>query len=375
MARALIVTGHFPRQARRAGIPWLAARMEAAGWEVVFATVGYSRLSVWRGDRRMEGVSPAPVEGETVIAPGMTAVFGLPPVHPVSLRAGWVDRLAAPMGGVFARWWGPRLAPHAARADLIVVESGPPVMLARDLRAAADAVPMVYRASDDVRLLGLPAWLCDEEVAVAPVFDRISVASPVLARRWAGHPGLSIDPIGVPKAELAVEQADPYPAPRARIEAVCAGTTLLDMDQAVTLARLHPDWRVTVIGRIKARPEDVPGNLRLLGERPFDETVAHIRHADLGLALYADRPGVEYQTAQSNRMLLYRHFRLPVIGPLRVCDPAVPSVIGYDPRDGADMARAAARALALPPLPPDDGIPDWDLLFDRITGTRRIRTG
>jgi 2-beta-glucuronyltransferase len=374
MARALIVTGHFPRQARRAGIPWLAARMDAAGWEVVFATVGYSRLSMWRGDRRLEGVSPPPVEGETVIAPGLTAVFGLPPVHPMSLRVGVLDRLAAPMGGVFARWWAPRLAPHAARADLIVVESGPPVMLARGLRAAAEAVPMVYRASDDVRLLGLPDWLCLEEITAAPLFDRISVASPVLARRWSGHPGLAIDPIGVPKANLAVVQADPYPAPRARVEAVCAGTTLLDIEQVMTLARLHPDWRVTVIGRIKARPSLMPGNLRLMGERPFDETVAHIRHADLGLAPYADRPGVEYQTAQSNRMLLYRHFRLPIIGPRRICNPEVPSVIGYDPRNLTDMARAAALALDLPPLPPDDGIPDWDILFDRITGTRRLRT-
>jgi 2-beta-glucuronyltransferase len=274
----------------------------------------------------------------------------------------------------FARWWGPRLGPHAAQADLIVMESGPPVMLVRNVRAAAPAVPIVYRASDDVRLLGLPSWLCDEEIAAAPLLDRISVASPILARRWEGHPGLAIDPIGVPKARLTEDPGDPYPSPRARVEAVCAGTTLLDMDQALTLARLCPDWRITVIGRLKHQPAHLPPNLRLMGERPFDETAAHIRHADIGLALYADRPGIEYQTAQSNRMLLYRHFRLPIIGPQRLCVTALPSVIGYDPRDPASMAKAAARALALPPLPEDPTIPDWDLLFARITSTTRLRT-
>lgn len=373
MKRALIVTGHFPRQARRAGIPWLADRMGAAGWHVTFATVGFSRLSILRKDRRLQGADPAPVPGTTTLAPDLTAIFGLPPLHPFSLRRAWLDRLARPAMAGFARWWGPRLAPHAAAADLIVVESGPPVMLIRGLRAAAPEVPMVYRASDDVRLLDLPEWLCGEELAAAPLVDRISVASPLLARRWDGHPGLAIDPIGVPKARLVADPGDPYPAPRARIEAVCAGTTLLDMDQALTLARLCPDWRITIIGRLKNRPRSLPPNLHLAGERPFDETAAHIRHADIGLALYADRPGIEYQTAQSNRMLLYRHFRLPIIGPARLCDPALPSVIGYDPRDPASMARAAVRALGLPPLPEDPSIPDWDLLFARITGTTRLR--
>jgi 2-beta-glucuronyltransferase len=374
MKRALIVTGHFPRQARRAGIPWLADRMRADGWHVTFATVGYSRLSRLLHDRRLDGVDPPPRPGTEVIDPTLTAVFGLPPLHPFSLRNHTLDRLARPIQHHFARWWAPRLAPHAAGADLIVVESGPPVLLAPALRKSAPRTPMAYRASDDIRLLGLPQGLWQAETAAAPLFDRISVASPILARRWDGHPGLAIDPVGVPKAELARPQADPYPAPRARVEAVCAGTTLFDLGQALTLADLFPDWRITVIGRLKSRPDIVPANLRLLGERPFDDTVAHIRHADLGLALYTDRPGIEYQTAQSNRMLLYRHFRLPIIGPRRLCDPTLPSVIGYDPQDRAGMQTAAARALALPPLPPDDAIPDWDLLYIRITATRRLST-
>ena len=372
--RVLIVSGHFPRQARRASIPWLAERMGAAGWHVTFATVGLSRISSLIGDRRLEGVDPAPRPGTEELAPGLTAVYGLPPLHPFSLRHPWLDRLALPAMAGFARWWAPRLAPHAARADLIVVESGPPVLLARGLRAAAEAVPMVYRANDDVKLLGLPAWLCDEERAAAPLFDRISVASPILAQRWSGHPGLKIDPVGVPKSLLLEDPGDPYPAPRAVVEAVCGGTTLFDMGQAQSLAALFPDWRITVIGRLKSRAPPAPPNLRFIGERPFAETAAHIRHADLGLALYADRPGVEYQTAHSNRMLLYRHFRLPIIGPARLCDPTLPSVVGYDPRDGLSIAEAAARALAMPPLPEDTSIPDWDLLRERIAGTRRLRT-
>jgi 2-beta-glucuronyltransferase len=107
---------------------------------------------------------------------------------------------------------------------------------------------------------------------------------------------------------------------------------------------------------------------------PFDTTTAHIRHADVGLALYTDRPGVEYQIAQSNRLLLYRHFRLPILAPHRLCDPDTPSVIGFDPQDDDSIRKAAAKALALPPPPPDPDIPDWDLLYTRIAATRRLRT-
>ncbi len=347
--------------------------MQADGWHVTFATLGYSRLSRLMGDRRLDGAILSP-RGTTHIGPMLTAIFDLPVLHPVSLRSPTLDRLTAPIFTPFVRYWDRRLSGPAARSNLIVVESGPPLLLARALRAAAPDIPMVYRASDDVRLLNLHPMITDQELTAAPLFDRISVASPLLARRWAGHPGLAIDPVGIPKSQLAAAQPDPFPQPRAKTEAVCAGTTLFDMDQALRLARLRPDWRITVIGRLRSRPDSIPPNLHLTGELPFDTTVAHIRHADIGLALYADKPGVEYQTAQSNRLLLYRHFRLPVLAPLRLCDPALPSIIGFDPRDDDSMRNAAARALALPPLPPDDDIPDWDLLYTRIAATRRLNT-
>jgi 2-beta-glucuronyltransferase len=373
MKRALILTGHFPQQARRAGIPWLADRMQADSWHVTFASIGYSRLSRLTGDRRLQGVTPPPL-GTTKIGPTLTTIYDLPLLHPVSLRSPSLDRLITPLFTPFIRFWSYRLAAPAAQSDLIVVESGPPLLLARALRAAAPATPIVYRASDDIRLLNLHPMIVAEETAAAPFFDRISVASPLLARRWTDHPGLAIDPVGIPKSQLAADQPDPFPMPRASTEAVCAGTTLFDMDQALRLARLMPDWRITVIGRLRSRPDTVPPNLRLTGELPFDTTTAHIRHANVGLALYADRPGVEYQIAQSNRLLLYRHFRLPILAPHRLCDPNTPSIIGFDPRDDDDIRKAAARALALPPPPPDPDIPDWDLLYTRIAATRRLRT-
>lgn len=371
--RAVILTGHFPVQKRRANIPWLADAMRAEGWHVTFVTLGYSQLSRVIGDRRIRALDAPPRTGTKRLDDSLTTVFHYAPIHPFSLRTPLADRAVRPLHALFARFWAPRLAPHLASADLVVIESGPPLLLAPAVRTMRPDVPMVYRVSDDIRLLGLPSFLIEAEMTLAPLFDRISVASPRLGQRWSRHPGLAIDPIGVPTAQLALPQPDPFASPRARVEAVCAGTTLFDMAQAVAIARAAPHWRVHVIGRLKARATGpLPDNLILHGERPYDETVAHIRHADIGLAIYRDVPGIEYQTAQSNRILLYRHFRLPIIGPTRLCDPAVASLIGYDPQNHGSIRAATERAEAMPPLPADPGIPDWHLLYTRITGTRRL---
>jgi hypothetical protein len=73
------------------------------------------------------------------------------------------------------------------------------------------------------------------------------------------------------------------------------------------------------------------------------------------------RGGGECQTAKSNRMLLYRHFRLPVIG--------------YGAGNRESLRRAAAQALALPPLPEDPDISDRDLLCDRNAAPTRAQNG
>ncbi len=120
-----------------------------------------------------------------------------------------------------------------------MVESGPPLLLARALRAAAPDIPMVYRASDDVRLLNLHPMITDQELTAAPLFDRISVASPLLARRWAGHPGLAIDPVGSRNLNSQPHSPTRFPNPR-QDRSRLRGHDLFDMDQALRLARPGP---------------------------------------------------------------------------------------------------------------------------------------
>jgi 2-beta-glucuronyltransferase len=188
---------------------------------------------------------------------------------------------------------------------------------------------------------------------------------------FAGHPGVAIDPIGIPKALYADVLPDPYGSDRAMREAVCAGTTQFDMRAVLAIARQRPNWRLHILGRLRENPpEDAPPNTVFYGEQPFDRTAAFIKHADIGLAPYLDRPGVEYQTTQSNRILQYRFFGLPIVGPARLCDPKVPSIIGYSDltADTLDSVLSKAESYKSTSL---ESIPDWHDLYQRITSTKR----
>ncbi|MCC5973625.1 MAG: hypothetical protein JJT81_06190 [Rubellimicrobium sp.] len=359
MRRAVLLTGHFPVQKRRGSLHWLSEGLRAKGLHVTHATLGYSWLSVLRGDKRLTVLDERPRQGLHRLGPGHDALFHYSPLHPFSIGRVAADRWLRPLGGQFVAWWMPRLRQVLEGADLIVVESGPQVLLAPAIRAAAPNARLIYRVNDDLRLMRLPLWLAEAETAVQHAFDRISTASPELARRFA-HTRVTLDGMGVPRPPLARPRPHPFP-PRARIEAVCAGTTQIDLPALVRIARAQPHWRLHVLGRLSGRAgraRALPANLILHGEQDFDRTIGHVAHADLGLAPYRDVPGIDYQRWSSNRMLLYRHFGLPILGPDRLCHPDLPAIIGYcDPQ-------VWTRCETMPRRP--EAVPDWSELTDRI---------
>jgi 2-beta-glucuronyltransferase len=357
MKRAVLLTGHFPDQKRRPSLLWVSDAMQADGWHISHVTVGYSWLSILKGDRRLAALDQPPKRGIRVVSPSLTTIYGLSPLHPFSTRNRLGDAVLRPFHVLFPAYWSRILPAPLAKADLVLIESGPPVLLAPLARRLAPQAQLIYRVNDDMRLLGYPAFLPLSEVRNAGLFNRISTASPHLARRFHGLAPVSIDPMGIPHAHLSGEKPDPY-GPRAVKECVCAGTTQLDMAALVRIAKARPNWRLHVIGRLKSTPPQQP-NLIFHGERDFETTLAFIAHADIGLAPYIDAPGIQYQTANSNRILLYRHFGLPILGPDRLCHPSVPSIIGYgDPK-------VWFRGETTPKRP--EHIPDWRDLARRLT--------
>ncbi|MFG6569876.1 hypothetical protein [Sulfitobacter sp. 1A13679] len=79
-------------------------------------------------------------------------------------------------------------------------ESGSPVLLGPRLAELAPQVVRFYRVLDDICLLNAPDVLLRAERNHHP-FTRTSTASPHIGARFAHHPNVTLEPIGIPHAE------------------------------------------------------------------------------------------------------------------------------------------------------------------------------
>ena len=82
--KAVILTGHFAVQKRRANILWLSDELRAHGWHVTIITTGYSWVSRLRGDRRFQSLYAPPKTGTRIIDDTLTNIFHYAQIHPFS---------------------------------------------------------------------------------------------------------------------------------------------------------------------------------------------------------------------------------------------------------------------------------------------------
>ncbi len=363
---AVLFTGHFYQQMRRGSMHWLADELRNSGWRVRFVTFGISELSKLIGDVRLTGASPPP-QGLTPLADDLETYFQVTPFHPIDLRKGWLNALAAPLFATFPRFWGGAVQRLTRDADLVVLESGLPILLAPLARQHANG-KLVYRVNDDVRVMRTPMQVRRAEIEYAPLFDRISLASPVLAKRFEGSGKVGLDPMGLDTALFDQSHPSPFDtpplAPRWEVEAVCAGASHFDAETVLTMARLRPTWRFHVLGRLRA-PLSAP-NIVSHGERPFAQVVPFVQHADIGLAPYRDVPGVEYQVHHSNRLMQYAYLRLPSVGPVRMTHSDAPFLVGYDPTSEASINASLNRVLEVERKHLSVDVKPWRSLCDGI---------
>lgn len=363
---AVLFSGHFAQQARRGSMHWLADELVKNGWNVRFATFGFSWLSIASSDVRLR-TSDVPQFGLHPVKHGLESFYQLTPFHPVDLRIRLLNRLAAPLFGAFPLFWLEAVRRLTADADLVVLESGLPILIAPIVRAESQA-RLVYRVNDDVRILRTPPSVQAAEIDFAPLFDRISLASPLLARRFEGIGEVGLDPMGLEIADFD----KPHPSPfgfRWDKEVVSAGTSHFDHDTVQTMAALRPNWRFHILGRLRNPIEG--RNIVWHGETPFDKVIPYVQHADIGLAPYCDLPGVEYQVHHSNRLLQYAYVRLPTLGPAAMTHSDAPHLIGYIPGEPASLERALDAAEKMDRSALSIHVPAWDALYRGIVSVCR----
>jgi 2-beta-glucuronyltransferase len=340
--RVVLLSGHYLGSKRRAGFHHLASAFLRAGWDVTFATVGISLLSRLRGDYRFAYSVREEANRLVSVRERLTSYVLMTRMHPGNLRFSLANRLSTPW---FARYAGIPLGQLEARlreADLIVFEGTAGLLLVERVRGLAPRARLVYRASDDLRSLGVHPLVLQAESRAIPLFDLVSAPTQQIARLLAPYGRVEVHPPGIDKAALDTPSDSPYGDGPA---AVFAGVSpLFDYESLTAAAELAPHIAFHVIGP-PSRP--VPANVFFHPELPFTGLVPYLKHATFGLLFFP--PGYA-SLGQGNKIAQYSYCRLPIVAPSHLeADRA--NVCVFDPGDRESLGRALAEAERMPHSP------------------------
>ena len=335
---AILISGHYLGSKRRAGFHHLANAYWGLGWDVTFVTAAISSLSRLKGDYRF--AYPVREEANRLVPlrERLTSYVLLTRTHPGDLRLSLANRLSKPW---FARYAHVSLAPLEERlrgADLVVFEGTAALLFVERVRRLAPKARLVYRASDDLRVLGVHPLILEAEARAIPIFDLVSAPTQGIADLLARYGPVEVHPPGIDKVALDRPTESPYGA---NPTAVFAGVSpLFDYESLERAAELAPHVTFHIVG---PPPRPLPTNVCFHPELPFAELVPFLQHATFGLLLFP--PG--YATlGQGSKIAQYSYCRLPIVAPSHLeVDRA--NVCLFEPGDSASLRRALAQAESM----------------------------
>jgi 2-beta-glucuronyltransferase len=305
-------------------------------------TAAISHLSRLRGDYRF--AYPVREEANRLVhvEDRLASFVLLTPTHPGNLGSGLANRLSRPW---FARYSRVSLGPLEQRlreADLIVFEGTAALLLAERIRGLATRARLVYRASDDLRALGVHPLVLEAEEKAIPLFDLVSAPTQEIAEVLAPYGSVAVHPPGVDKAALDRPTESPYGAGPA---AVFAGVSpLFDYDTLALAAELAPHVAFHIVG---PPPRPQLANVSFQPELPFADLVPYLRHATFGLLFFP--PGYA-SLGQGNKVAQYSYCRLPIVAPLDLRAERS-NVVVFERGDAESLRRALWEAERLPHSP------------------------
>lgn len=355
--RAVVITYHYWRSRRRASFHYIGAELVRNGFAIDFVTSNVSWMKRWRGNPMFgqPGFLANLATGATRVDDMVTSHIWQAPYSLNTIGIPLLDACLTPLYRLYPYLLRDRLRQVVAGAQMLVFESTAGVILFDEARRINPAARVLYRVSDDLKLLAMhPAVLAAERRLLAAA-DLVSVPCRYLEEKMRGREPrarVRLHPHGVDKAAFAAPVANPYPGPG---NAVLVGTGYIDYDFIARAARLFPDLNFHLIGplpQLLTRP-----NVHWHGELPFAATVPYLKHADLGLQARAGAPEIA-SLSDSLKVQQYTLCRLPIIAPA-----AIPSERAHWFTYGANdesVTAAMRAALAFDRRLIDPGfVADW----------------
>ncbi len=364
MKRAVFVSVHYWGSKRKAGFHWLADALWRDGWDVTFVTAAVSWLSVLRRDHRMDYDLRSEANRLITARERLHSYVWFTPFHPVNLRRPLLNTLSRPVFGRYGALGIGALTPKVRQADLFVFESTAGLLLFDRFRRLNPRARTVYRVSDDLRLLKVHPVIVAAERRLAPRFDLVSVPSEPMQSLFPGLRQVRVHRHGIRTELFDRPWPNPYPRPQTT-NVVFAGMPPFDTAFLVRAARMFPGWQWHIIGPLPGLPSGP--SIHAYGEKPFEETVPFLVHADIGLHTPTWDPGVESRK-DSLKVIQYTYCQLPIIAP-DFMQATRSNVFAYRPDDDESIQAAllAARACERATIA-RDGIYSWDGLARELAG-------
>lgn len=341
MKSVTFITGHYYPSKRRAGFHNLADAALRLGYHVNFVTTGYSLLSYLRNDYRIHSPGIRHNHNRVItVRDHLDSYVYFTLWHPMTFLLPALNRASMHWMDAYGQGNLGGLLPIVQQTDIFVFESGPGLFLFKRFQQENPTARMVYRVSDDIRILGSThPRLVELEREIVDDFDYISVPSSVMLHMFPGVP-VTLDRHGLDKQAYDACTESPYSA--GTRNAVFVGTGYMDADFLRAAASAHPQCLFHIIGPMN--DELHMENVRFLGEMPFRTTLPYVKFADVGLGIRTFRKGYASTLTDSLKIIQYRYCGLPIVSP-DFLDLHREGVFYYTPGDAPSCAAAMKQAL------------------------------
>jgi 2-beta-glucuronyltransferase len=367
MKRVVLVTAHYVDSKRKAGFHWMADAWWRSGCDVLFFTESISWLSWLRGDQRFQYPIFRDANRLRRLRDRFHSYVWFTPFHPGNLRLELFNRLSRPLFRHYPRLaLAPDVSRRIAGADLFVFDSTHGLFLFDRFKQMNPTARFAYRVSDDIPLMANHPLLQETEERVAHRFDLVSVPSEYIHRRFVHLPQARLHKHGLRTQLFDKTRRCPYPdtgSGRRDPRVIYVGRNYFDHDFLRRAIRLFPTWSFHVFGAIPDLPS--AANLVAYGERPYEDMIPYLQHADIGLQSLVYKPGAESFT-DSLKMQQYTYCRLPIVAP-RFLRSARPHVFYYLPGDDRTIRQALVDAAGFDRSKISlDDIWSWDEMVSRL---------
>ena len=198
------------------------------------------------------------------------------------------------------------------KADLVIFESTSAISLFKIIKQINPHAKIVYRVSDDLKLIGVPKSVLSLEERIAPCFDLISVPSESLYNKFSHLQTTRLQRHGINKQIFDGIYEKPEHFNDFEKNLIYAGMGFFDHNFLSIAAKLFPSWGFHIIGPIEQKI--IMPNIVYYGEVPFTETLPFLKHADVGLQILRSHISVE-SFSDSLKIIQYTYCGLPIVAP------------------------------------------------------------